>query len=224
MRSAPCVYISYTVAPLALASLNLFQPLFSRLIPRYFDLDTAIDSPWTFYRGSVIGDLLTGRLEVCHFNEDSLSSHACRLARVLLLTRFCGSNSGGVNTIKNIDYFEKITWFLFFFFLLFYIALWKRWRGEVKTRMWNGVYSRLIVPLETCITVFKRVSRSRALKSERGTRGEILFLCDFSRVVFFYYSVHEVRDNVSRNCTRWSILSSGVWKVEGESEVEGNIL
>lgn len=46
-------------------------------------------------------------------------------------------------------------------------------------------------------------------------------------MIFFLLLFHEVRDNVStleELYTLVDFMSSGVWKVEGESEVEGNIL
>lgn len=55
----------------------------------------------------------------------------------------------------------------------------------------------------------------------------VIFFFFILRVIFFLLLFHEVRDNVStleELYTLVDFMSSGVWKVEGESEVEGNIL
>lgn len=63
--------------------------LLSRVIQRYFDLDTQTrtDPPWMFCRGSTIGDLLSrARVLKCAISTRTVSRLS--LARVLLSTRF----------------------------------------------------------------------------------------------------------------------------------------
>lgn len=107
-----------------------------------------------------------------------------------------------------------------------------RWRREMAY-----IHARLIVPLETCIPVFERVSRSRAWKKWKGHFSwrnflflSVIFLSLLSSSDFFFSpfiipEVRSIRDNVYRGIVHVGRFYRVVFgKYEGESEVEGNIL
>lgn len=99
------------------------------------------------------------------------------------------------------------------------------------------IHARLIVPLETCIPVFERVSRSRAWKKWKGHFSwrnflflSVIFLSLLSSSDFFFFPpllfpARSIRDNVYRGIVHVGRFYRVVFgKYEGESEVEGNIL
>lgn len=101
--------------------------------PSFFTVKIQISTLIHRSRERFIADRFYRRLikrpssEVCHFNEDSLSSHACRLARVLLLTRFRGSYPPIIvvvlikkSRLKVYSLFRKDYVIFFILFLLLY--------------------------------------------------------------------------------------------------------
>lgn len=93
-----------------------------------------------------IGGLLSGRLAKCAIltRTASLSSHACRLARVLLLTRFRGSYPPIIvvvlikkSRLKVYSLFRKDYVIFFILFLLFYERDEEERGEDVKWRIYT---------------------------------------------------------------------------------------